>query len=276
MTEKFDDEALARHLASLPQPEPCAELDAAILSAIKDDLAPRADAANDAASARDVGPAPRPSFLQRYRVPLALAACAAGVSIALPIWRQDPLTVGEVVYNEQKQAQHPQPEAAPAQEPAGVAPAVQKAAPAPAPASVPPPAVPKREKPAFVAQQPAPAPALEQPAPPPAPVTASAARVAPAPVPATPAPAATPSAGASPAPPPTESARTAPMADYRSVAPVPTRRADTPETWLEAIQAMLDAGLNRDAAEEWARFRAAHPNYTVAEPLASRLKQLER
>lgn len=80
--DDFEDADLVRRLASLPQPEPSAELDAAIFAQIQKDLASGPAAANDPAV---VAPRPRPKH--RYRAPLAFAASLAGIAILFPVWR---------------------------------------------------------------------------------------------------------------------------------------------------------------------------------------------
>jgi len=75
--DDFEDADLARRLAALPQPEPSAELDAAIFAQIQKDLAPGPAAANDPATAapKPAAPLPRAAGLcrqpGRHRYPAA-------------------------------------------------------------------------------------------------------------------------------------------------------------------------------------------------------------
>jgi hypothetical protein len=66
--ENHDDELQAL-LQAMPQPEPSAQLDQAILAQADAALAGKPEAAND-----ETSPFFRPSFVRRYRVPLGLAA----------------------------------------------------------------------------------------------------------------------------------------------------------------------------------------------------------
>ncbi len=153
--DDFEDADLVRRLASLPQPEPSAELDAAIFAQIQKDLASGPAAANDPAVV-----APRPKPKHRYRAPLAFAASLAGIAILFPVWR-----------SYQKQELQPvEVRIVPEEMPAALPPMISEDE-AAAPAD-------KKRESAIVAAKPAPAiPQMEMPIPapaaaPPAPVMA--------------------------------------------------------------------------------------------------------
>jgi hypothetical protein len=288
--DDFEDAELARRLAAMPQPEPSAELDAAIFAQVQKDLAPGPTAANDPATE----PA-RPSLLHRYRAPLAFAASLAGIAILLPVFHtmqhKEARQVNVQVISEDTVLPAPPPIesaelAAPAAPPepkrdAGIA-SERREKPAPPPA-------PPESLPA--------SPVLAMPAPVPAPVMPSIpagefAR-APAPVPAPTAPAAAPEYPLIP-----ESARAAPPAvpDYaprplpapEPAAAPPVAKAATavrvtgssiqvlpPKEWLNSIEHLLDEGETAAAAEQWKRFRQAYPDYPVPDAMAERLKVLK-
>lgn len=239
--DDFEDADLVRRLAALPQPEPSAELDAAIFAHVQKDLAPGPAAANDPAVQ-----APRPGPKHRYRAPLAFAASLAGIAILFPVWRsyqrQELQPVEVRIVAEQLPAALPMPEAANAE----VVAAEDK----------------KREA-AMVSAKPAPPPHVAE-----APIQAlepAAAASPPPPAPA-PAPAAAPPAPAMEVdeldPPPRKAAARAP-------------EAESPKDWLQAIERMLDAGDPESAGAQWKRFRKAHPDYPVPDTLADRLKALD-
>ena len=59
--------------------------------------------------------------------------------------------------------------------------------------------------------------------------------------------------------------------------------ADTPEMhakrardWLSVIDAMLKAGMNGEALAEWSKFRAAYPDYPVADQMLARIAAVKR
>jgi len=241
--DDFEDAELARRLAAMPQPEPSAELDAAIFAQVQKDLAPGPDAANDPAT-EPAAEAPRPGLLRRYRAPLAFAASLAGVMILLPVWRttrQKELVPVEVsiIPVETRMLEAPSPNVESAAPSAVIADKKLDAMPAPKmemPASPPPPPVPSPESAAAAAA----APEFEpRPAPAPAPAAESDLRARQAPVP--------------------------------GIAP----SHESPKEWLQSIERLLDAGESGPAAEQWKRFRKAHPDYPVADTLAERLKALE-
>jgi len=238
--DDFEDADLARRLAALPQPEPSAELDAAIFAQVQQDLAPRPAAANDPASE-----AQQPKRKHRYRAPLAFAASLAGIAILFPVWR---------AY--QHQEQHPvEVRIVPEEMPALPAPMVSSD-------EVPAPADKKRES-AIVSAKPAPpVPQLEMPMH--APEPAAAAAPPPPPVPA-PEPAAAPPARA----------MAADELDSPRKAAARSQETENPKERLQEIERLLDAGDTDSAAAQWKRFRKAHPDYPVPDTLAGRLKALE-
>jgi hypothetical protein len=49
-----------------------------------------------------------------------------------------------------------------------------------------------------------------------------------------------------------------------------------PKIWLAAIEEMMKAGLQRDAVEEWDRFRAAWPDYPVPPETGEKINALRK
>ena len=250
------DEELNALLASLPQPAPSSALDAAILADAEKALH-QPVAANDSADGvlRTLPAKKSPDYLQRWRVPLGLAAAVLlTVNLIGVDWfgskpAQFPV-VGEPVTQEVMPAAAPVPQAAVSTGP------VQ----APAPERVPTPA-PR----AMAAAKPAPPPELAPPPPPPPPATdmqqameqqaamqAESSMQRQAPV---------QRALAMPAP---VAAKSAPLP--------PPARLDA-GVWLVKIDALLKAGEASLAQEEWAAFRQAYPDYPVAEELRQRLEK---
>lgn len=244
-----EDDELTALLADLPQPAPSAALDAAILAgaqqALADDAA-KPVAANDSADGVRSLPA-RPDYLQRWRVPLGLAAAVLLTVNMIGIdWfgskpAQFPV-VGEPVT----------PAVAPPQAMTAPAPAPVMDAASVSPAPAPPPTPAPMRKPAPMqksvpmAEQSVPSlPSVqnEQMAPPlpgiPAPVMS---RAAPAPA-------------IAPAPAP---------------APAPARL--DPSVWLVKIDALLKAGEAPAAQDEWRAFRQSYPDYPVEQQLRERLE----
>ncbi|MCM2566693.1 hypothetical protein [Janthinobacterium kumbetense] len=249
------DEELNALLASLPQPAPSSALDAAILADAEKALQQPA-AANDSADGvlRTLPAKKAPDYLQRWRVPLGLAAAVLlTVNLIGVDWfgskpAQFPV-VGEPVTQEVMS----EPAAAPATESAPPPPAPRAMAkavprppvqvePVPAPMSAPVPAPPAPPPPATTMPQ-----AMEQQAA----MQAEASMQRQAPV---------QRALAMPAP---VVARSAPMP--------PPARLDA-SVWLVKIDALLKAGEGALAHEEWTAFRQAYPDYPVAEELRQRLE----
>ena len=255
--DEANDEELNALLASLPQPAPSSALDAAILADAEKALHQPA-AANDSADGvlRTLPAKKSPDYLQRWRVPLGLAAAVLlTVNLIGVDWfgskpAQFPV-VGEPVTQE----------------------VMREAAPAPAPAteSAPPPPAPR----AMAKAAPRPPPAQAEPVP--AHVSVPVAPPAPPPPPA---PAAAmeqqavmqAEAGLQ---------RQAPVQRALAMpAPVAARSAPLPppakldaSVWLVKIDALLKAGEGALAHEEWAAFRQAYPDYPVAEELRQRLEK---
>lgn len=236
--DDFEDADLARRLAALPQPEPSAELDAAIFAQIEKDLASGPAAANDPAPE-----ASQPKPKHRYRAPLAFAASLAGIAILFPVWR-----------NYQHQALQTLevrivPEEMPAAPPVPMISEDEAAAPAD-----------KKRESAIVEPKPvAPMPEAKIQMRESVPAAVVAAQPPP------PAPAAAP-----PAP-----ALEVDQLEPPRKAAARALNAENPKDWLQSIERMLDAGDTESAAVQWKRFRMAHPDYPVPDTLAGRLKALE-
>ena len=254
-----NDEELKALLASLPQPAPSSALDAAILADAEKALHQPA-AANDSADGvlRTLPVKKAPDYLQRWRIPLGLAAAVLlTVNLIGVDWfgsqpAQFPV-VGEPVTQEVMQEAAPviAPAAAPATEFAPLPPApraMARAAPRPptqaepAPASVPAPAPPAPPPPPAMRE------AMEQQAA----MQAEFSLQRQAPV---------QRALAMPAP---VAVKSAPLP--------PTAKLDA-SVWLVKIDALLKAGETALAQEEWAAFRQAYPDYPVAEELRQRLEK---
>ncbi|HEU4814663.1 hypothetical protein [Janthinobacterium sp.] len=250
-----NDEELNALLASLPQPAPSSALDAAILADAEKALH-RPAAANDSADGvlRTLPAKKSPDYLQRWRVPLGLAAAVLlTVNLIGVDWfgskpAQFPVVgepVTQEVMREAAPAAAPATESAPPPTPRAMAKAAPRspahAEPVPAHVSVPvaPPAPPP---------PPAPGAAMEQQAA----MQAEAGMQRQAPV---------QRALAMPAP---MAARSAPLP--------PPAKLDA-SVWLVKIDALLKAGEGALAHEEWAAFRQAYPDYPVAEELRQRLEK---
>lgn len=249
-----NDEELKALLASLPQPAPSGALDAAILADAEKALHQPA-AANDSADGvlRTLPARKSPDYLQRWRVPLGLAAAVLlTVNLIGVDWfgskpAQFPV-VGEPVTQEVMR------EAAPA-----AAPANESAPPSPSP----PPPAPRAMAKAAPVSVPLPTPAPPAPPPPPAPAMREAMEQQ-----------AEMQAEAS-------MQRQAPVQRALAMsAPVTARTAQLPppakldaSVWLVKIDALLKAGEGALAQEEWTAFRQAYPDYPVAEELRQRLEK---
>ncbi|CAM3010506.1 hypothetical protein [Janthinobacterium lividum] len=257
------DEELNALLASLPQPAPSSALDAAILADAEKALHKPA-AANDSADGvqRTLPAKKSPDYLQRWRVPLGLAAAVLlTVNLIGVDWfgskpAQFPV-VGEPVTQE----------------------VMSEPAAAPATVSAPPPPAPRTMAKA-AARMPAQAEPVPAPVSVPIPV--------PAPAPPAPPPPATATATAMPQAMEQQAAMQAEASMQRQApvqralakpAPVAARSAPMPppakldaSVWLVKIDALLKAGEGALAQEEWAAFRQAYPDYPVAEELRQRLE----
>ena len=240
--DDLHDEELKALLASLPQPAPSSALDAAILADAEKALHQPA-AANDSADGvlRTLPVKKAPDYLQRWRIPLGLAAAVLlTVNLIGVDWfgskpAQFPV-VGEPVTQEVMQAAAAviAPAAAPATEFAPLPPAPRAAA-KPAPPPPPPPATDLQQAMDQQAAMQAESSLRRQ-----APVQRALAM--PAPV----------------------AAKSAPLP--------PPARLDA-GVWLVKIDALLKAGEGTLAQEEWAAFRQAYPDYPVAEELRQRLEK---
>ena len=272
--EEPHDEALNALLASLPQPAPSSALDAAILADAEKALRQPA-AANDSADGvlRTLPAKKSPDYLQRWRVPLGLAAAVLlTVNLIGVDWFGSKPAQFPVVGEPVTQEVMPAPTAAPAAE-ATASPPPLPAAPAPAPRAM------AKTAPRPPAQAgPAPAPVL-----PPEPRLTATVPIAPPAPPPPPAPAtAMHQAMEQQAAMPAESSmqRQAPVQRVLAMpAPVAARSAPLPppakldaSVWLVKIDALLKAGEGALAREEWTAFRQAYPDYPVAEELRQRLE----
>lgn len=249
------EDDLSRRLKALDQPAPSAELDAAILA-----RAARPAAANDPAE----GGAPMRRMGLRWRLPAGIAATVLAGVLAHQVWQAS----ADMDRSGQARQAAPVPPSPPS-------PHLPEAIdPAPAPPPKPRAAAPKSRQPAarHIAPQ------LAEPAPPPPPVslqtspTAASFRYA--------APAPAPSA----AMPMGEERRTVEVKGRRSRSAVvglsadqsePAARPD-PQIWLAAIDEMIKAGLQRDAVEEWDKFRAAWPDYPVPTETGDKINALRK
>ncbi|MGK5008264.1 hypothetical protein [Janthinobacterium sp. MDB2-8] len=248
------DEELNALLASLPQPAPSSALDAAILADAETALHKPA-AANDSADGvlRTLPAKKSPDYLQRWRIPLGLAAAVLlTVNLIGVDWfgskpAQFPV-VGEPVTQEVMPAAAPVPQAAVSTAP------VQ--APAPARVSAPAPR-------AMAAAKPAPPPEL---APPPATDMQRAMEQQ-----------AAMQAESSPQrQAPVQRALAMPAPVVAKSAPLPPPVRLDAGVWLVKIDALLKADEAALAQEEWAAFRQAYPDYPVAEELRQRLEKIPK
>ncbi|QYG05683.1 hypothetical protein [Janthinobacterium sp. PAMC25594] len=256
-----NDEELTALLASLPQPAPSSALDAAILADAEKALHQPA-AANDSADGvlRTLPVKKAPDYLQRWRIPLGLAAAVLlTVNLIGVDWfgskpAQFPV-VGEPVTQEVMQEAAPviALAAAPATEFAPLSPAPRamakaaprppaQAEPAPAPVSVPAPAPPAPPPPPAMRE------AMEQQAA----MQAESSLLRQAPV---------------------QRALAMPAPIAAKSAPLPPPAKLDASVWLVKIDALLKAGEGTLAHEEWTAFRQAYPDYPVAEELLQRLEK---
>ena len=277
------EDGLSRRLQGLQQGAPDAALDAAILQRARELMAQesaRPAAANDAGEST---PAPRLARLSwRWRVPAGIAATVLAGVFARQAY------LGGMEYE-------PAAAPAPAEERALILEQPKAAAPAAPALDAAPPAL----------QVPAPAPTRESkrvlrdapPPPPPPPATDKSAAMdayRPAPAPA-------------PAPQASEDVQAVVVTGQRAamrsaaklkqnaeevvdsvVAEEAGKLPDTawrmkkeaaarePAQWLAEIEALLDAGKEGDAADEWRRFRLAHPAYPVPQATQDKVKALQK
>ena len=262
--DEANDEELNALLASLPQPAPSSALDAAILADAEKALA-KPVAANDSADGvlRTLPAKKSPDYLQRWRVPLGLAAAVLlTVNLIGVDWfgskpAQFPV-VGEPLTQEVVQEAAPAAASVTVSAPPPPAPrAVAKAAPRPPAQAEPVPAEPAPRLAATVpvappAPPPPPAPAMREAMEQQAALQAESSMLRQAPV---------QRALAMPAP---VAAKSAPLP--------PPAKLDA-SVWLMKIDALLKAGEGTLAHDEWTAFRQAYPDYPVAEELRQRLEK---
>lgn len=270
--DRFDDEFeafldgrddLSRQLRSLPQPEPSAELDAAILARVEAELA--GATANDPALPGGAGRA-WPGFLNRWRAPLAMAAGVLFAFLLLLRWQAQPEQPAPLVV-----AQTPPPAdvAPPAATPAARQRSRTGSGSSPDGSPAAKPQTHERPAPTWTADaRIAPSPGTGDDAATP-PVQAAQAgppestRHAAAPLP-TPVPAPAPAASVAP-----------PAAETAAIAADPPDR-ERAKAWLALIEELLKAGLRQDALAEWDKFRRAYPQHPVPEKLDAQIKTLKK
>lgn len=247
---------LSRRLQALPQPSPGAELDAAILGRVKQDLAreERPPAANDAG---DDVPVPRlgRGLGARWRIPAGIAATVLVGVMAKQSFEANPDARLESVPQETTSAdvvivqKVPEEPAQMLELPAAVAP--QARAP-----------VPRQEAKELRRQAPAPTPVLEV-----------------APSPAAPAPAPVAELATAPA--------TAAVAARKSTAAAAQERAENSrirdftgssarsgESWVAEIEKLLQQERGTEALAEWKKFRETYPAYEVSPELEAKIARL--
>ncbi|MFA9218980.1 MAG: hypothetical protein ACEQSK_18000 [Sphingomonadaceae bacterium] len=279
---------LARQLAALPQPESPAALDASILAAITARMTqetskaeqpaaptigatpavaaqPRPAAANNADHGLPAAPF-RPSFMARWRMPMALAASFVGAMLLMLEWQHEDSTLLTLPAPPSAAAPAAQTDQPP---PPAAENANQHASPDANPAATWQAAEMRSIERAATAKQAAAQQALAQQAA----ARRSAERDAaaselarmspPTPARSAPAPAASISPSVVvPAPAP------APAITYRGLATPP---ADAAANWLQAIDRLLTADQPQAALREWNLFRVTYPDYPVPPELASRI-----
>jgi hypothetical protein len=270
------EDDLARRLNGVPQPSPSAELDAAILKGAAAALAPaaRPQAANDPAAGRQAHPR---VLSARWRVPAGIAATVLVGVLAHQNWQArtdmenaaiapaapQPLSQeksGEAAapsLNQEERLQErlqARPEARAPQLAVGEHPKQRQAAHPQASAPAPGGGLAAPSLDAAVEAPPVAAPSAVPPALPAEPELAAKPTLRSALPPAR-------SSAKPGAPPP------APAASAVGPAPAVTKA----EAWIGVIDEMLKAGLQRDALEEWAKFRTAYPDYPVPDELWERI-----
>jgi hypothetical protein len=297
--------ALSRQLQALPANEPSAALDAAILQRARDLMAQEArpPAANDAGDNTRVPQLGRLSW--RWRVPAGIAAAVLVGVFANQAFQASNDRQGQVGMPAEDEVLILAPVTpAPAPEvDVQMAPAARPVA--PSAMSVPAPAMDAAPPPAKVAPAPAPMaepPMVEERAPSAVPPASDAAaqgnlivqdkhmraKMAPAPA----APAAAPVAGFK-----ADEKASAGSSEHNlqrveitgssikrqsaeGASPISVLReqaiARGPVEWLASIEALLDAGKDTEALDQWRRFRQAHPYYYVPQKTEDRIKAIEK
>jgi hypothetical protein len=255
---------LSRRLKALEQPSPSAELDAAILAQAQWPAASN-DASDGVASK---APMQRLGLGLRWRVPAGIAATVLAGVLAHQAWQ------ASADLDRAREVSDVAPVPALPAPPVPQPPAAIEHSPVPQ-AKVSP-AAPKPRQPA--ARRSAPQFSEEPPPPPVKPYSYSA------------------PAAAAPAPPPAAAAPMQLAEDRRTVevtgrrnrvevqGPVVGRSTQfgelaaqpDPKIWLAAIEEMMKAGLQRDALEEWDKFRAAWPHYPVPAETREKINALRK
>ncbi|OGB23958.1 MAG: hypothetical protein A3I66_14735 [Burkholderiales bacterium RIFCSPLOWO2_02_FULL_57_36] len=240
---------LAQRLRSLEQPEPSAELDAAILAKTESALEKSARLSRGASNDPVVPGATNvpPSFLRRWQIPMGLAASVAVAVLVTLQWQGQTGMDAPLQIAQAPRAQEPVTEPAPV---AGSASSGSVDAELPPVAK----AVtrdPKKQSrtapsiapPVMIAQADIPSEEMRE-------VRSSAPAAAPT---SAPVPAAAP--------------------------PHPGDQAEAgakhpPKPWLALIEELLKADLRRDAQEEWKQFQKSYPRYPVPQKLKKELDRL--
>lgn len=247
------DGDLSRQLQSLSQPEPSAELDAAILATAEKELAVANRRSDQASNDNFIPGAPsaRPTFFRRVQVPMGLAASVmVAVLVTLQWEARSPDDMPVLV------AQAPQAKEWPAP-PSGDA-IAKRLPPAPSP-EIDRNALPAKE----IAEQReaeryrmAQAEMAER--------QRRASRSADAVDSA-------PAAASPPASAPAATASAPPMSKHFKLAP-----AHDAEPWLALIEELWKADLRPEALEEWKQFQKTYPDYPVPEKLKKALNEAAR
>jgi hypothetical protein len=251
---KGEDE-LSRRLKALEQPSPSAQLDAAILA-----QAARPAAANDVSAGAGAN-APMQRLGLRWRVPAGIAATVLAGVLAHQAWQASTdLDRAREVGDVAPVLSPPPPDRRFPEAIEPVPPIAAKPTPEPSKSSRP---AARRIEPQAVEPSPAPAPP-----PPPPPVESY--RYAAPPAPIADEPRAVEITGR-------RSRVDVPAPAPASAAKLSERAAQPdPKIWLAAIEEMIKAGLQRDALEEWDKFRAAWPDYPVAPETREKINALRK
>lgn len=243
---------LAQQLQSLPQPEPSAQLDAAILARAEKNLAAGSRLANEASNDAVIpGARPvRPIFFQRMQVPMGLAASVmVAVLVTLQWEARSPDDMPVLVAQAPQAEEWPEPRAAAKRPPTTSA--ESPTVPSPVPRS-------EADTSALNRQE-----SAEQ-------REAERFRIAQAEMaerersaaPVDPAPA----AASTSAPVPTASAP--PVSKLVRIPP-----AHEAKPWLALIEELWKADLQPEAVEEWKQFQKSYPDYPVPEKLKKALNE---
>lgn len=236
----MNDDDLSALLKGLPQPEPSAQLDEAILADAEKALA-TPEAAND-----EYYPGARKSFVHRHRVPLSLAATvliAANLVLMEPAEKPASRVVEAEMAPVEVNMVEPAKLAAPPPEAPAIVAEVQGAQSAPRPAAAPPVVA--------AAPEPAAAPAESAPPPPaPAPAAVADARV------------------------PVQHVTVTGSSVKRELGPEMQKETGDPVSELKRIIALEQQGNLKEASAAWKALRQRHPDHPVDPGVKARLDAL--